>query len=109
VRANKDVMQDQLLISIKGTEYWLLAPAGPTRTFICNGAGPYQEDPEGSNRVPSIPISPDHVVVGSLAMCAYWELMLLSTSQFPASHLFIGRLRAEARELAWSLDEKNRG
>jgi len=93
-------MQDQLLISVKGTEYWLLAPAGPTRTFICNGAGPYQEDPEGSNRVPSIPISPGHVVVGSLAMRTYWELMILSTSPFPASHLFIVRFRAEAHEIA---------
>ncbi|KAH7099325.1 Alpha/Beta hydrolase protein [Auriculariales sp. MPI-PUGE-AT-0066] len=32
-----------------GTEYWVLDPPLPTRTFVCNAAGIYDEDPHGSN------------------------------------------------------------
>ena len=52
----------ETLTSITGTEYWHLDPSGPGKTFVCNAAGPYQEDPTGSSRVPTTGINPDHLV-----------------------------------------------
>ncbi|KAJ7229394.1 Alpha/Beta hydrolase protein [Mycena rebaudengoi] len=38
-----------------GTEYWQLDPPGPDRTFMCNDAGSYAEDPDGSRGVGGLP------------------------------------------------------
>ncbi|KAF8203585.1 Alpha/Beta hydrolase protein [Mycena galopus ATCC 62051] len=42
-------------VACAGTEYWQLDPPGPDRTFMCNDAGSYMEDRDGSRGVGGLP------------------------------------------------------
>ncbi|KAH7104974.1 alpha/beta-hydrolase [Auriculariales sp. MPI-PUGE-AT-0066] len=44
-----------------GIEYWAWDPPSPECTYICNAAGDYEEDPNGSTGVPSAGVNMAHL------------------------------------------------